>query len=129
MPISPGVAMSSPPTCPDWSRLRASRAANPGDHVILPEVISKEPFGPAVRHGDDHWFDVVKWTLFATIEAEELGLTSKNIEQQAQSARSGRSSDSSAPRATSARCSAWTIAGLTTSSNRWATTARASIAT
>jgi general L-amino acid transport system substrate-binding protein len=64
---------------------RASRAANPADHVILPEVISKEPFGPAVRHGDDHWFDVVKWSLFATIEAEELGLTSKNIDQQANS--------------------------------------------
>ena len=62
---------------------RGSRAPNPADHVILPEVISKEPLGPAVRHGDDRWFDVVKWTLFATIEAEELGLSSKNIEQQA----------------------------------------------
>jgi general L-amino acid transport system substrate-binding protein len=65
---------------------RASRAPNPSDHVILPEVISKEPFGPVVRHGDDHWFDLVRWSLFATIEAEELGLTSKNIEQQAKSA-------------------------------------------
>jgi general L-amino acid transport system substrate-binding protein len=62
---------------------RASRAPNPADHVILPEVISKEPLGPVVRHGDDRWFDVVKWTLFATIEAEEMGLTSKNIDQQA----------------------------------------------
>jgi len=62
---------------------RGTRAQNPADHVILPEVISKEPLGPAVRHGDDRWFDVVKWTLFATIEAEEMGLTSKNIEQQA----------------------------------------------
>lgn len=61
---------------------RGSRAPNPADHVILPEVISKEPLGPAVRHGDDRWFDVVKWTLFATIEAEEMGLTSKNIDQQ-----------------------------------------------
>jgi general L-amino acid transport system substrate-binding protein len=60
---------------------RASRAANPADHVILPEVISKEPFGPGVRHGDDHWLDVVKWSLFATIEAEELDLTSQNIDQ------------------------------------------------
>ncbi|HEX6363680.1 MAG TPA: amino acid ABC transporter substrate-binding protein, partial [Albitalea sp.] len=41
--------------------VRASRARNPADHVILPEVISKEPLGPAVRHGDDRWFDVVKW--------------------------------------------------------------------
>jgi general L-amino acid transport system substrate-binding protein len=49
--------------------------------VILPEVISKEPLGPAVRHGDDRWFDVVKWSLFAMIEAEEMGLTSKTIDQ------------------------------------------------
>jgi len=65
---------------------RASRATQPTDHVILPEIISKEPFGPAVRHGDDQWFDIVKWSMFAMIEAEELGLTSKNIEQQAKSA-------------------------------------------
>ncbi len=62
---------------------RGTRAPTPADHVILPEVISKEPLGPAVRHGDDKWFDVVKWTLFAMIEAEEMGLTSKNIDQQA----------------------------------------------
>ncbi len=66
--------------------VRAARATNPADHVILPEVISKEPFGPVVRHGDDHWHDLVRWTLFAMIEAEELGLTSKNIDQQAQNA-------------------------------------------
>ena len=60
---------------------RGSRAPNPADHVILPEVISKEPLGPLVRHGDDRWFDVVKWSLFAMIEAEEMGLTSKNIDQ------------------------------------------------
>jgi general L-amino acid transport system substrate-binding protein len=65
---------------------RASRAANSTDHVILPEVISKEPFGPVVRHGDDHWFDIVRWSLFAMIEAEELGITTKNVEQQAQNA-------------------------------------------
>ena len=63
--------------------LRASRAPNPAEHVILPELISKEPLGPAVRHGDDRWFDIVKWSLFAMIEAEELGLTSKNIDAQA----------------------------------------------
>ena len=62
--------------------VRASRATKPGEHIILPEVISKEPLGPAVRHGDDRWFDIVKWSLFAMIEAEELGLTSKNIDQQ-----------------------------------------------
>ena len=65
--------------------LRATRAPKPDDHVILPEVISKEPLGPAVRHGDDRWFDVVKWSLFAMIEAEELGLSSKNIDERAKS--------------------------------------------
>ena len=66
--------------------VRASRAPNPAEHVILPEVISKEPLGPAVRHGDDRWFDVVKWSMFAMMEAEELDLSSKNIDQQASSA-------------------------------------------
>jgi general L-amino acid transport system substrate-binding protein len=61
--------------------VRGSRAPNPADHIILPEVISKEPLGPAVRHGDDRWFDVVKWSLFAMIEAEEMGLSSKTIDQ------------------------------------------------
>ncbi len=63
--------------------VRGSRAAHPKDHVILPEIISKEPLGPLVRHGDDRWFDIVKWSLFAMIEAEEMGLTSKNIDQAA----------------------------------------------
>ena len=66
--------------------LRASRAPKPDDHVILPELISKEPLGPAVRHGDDRWFDIVKWSLFAMVEAEELGLSSRNIAQHAKSA-------------------------------------------
>ena len=61
---------------------RASRAADATEHVILPEVISKEPLGPAVRHGDDQWFDLVKWSLFAMIDAEELGLSSKTIDQE-----------------------------------------------
>ncbi|OGA67311.1 MAG: amino acid ABC transporter substrate-binding protein [Betaproteobacteria bacterium RIFCSPLOWO2_12_FULL_68_20] len=61
--------------------VRGSRAPKPDDHVILPEVISKEPLGPAVRHGDDRWFDVVKWSLFAMLEAEEMKLSSKNIDQ------------------------------------------------
>jgi general L-amino acid transport system substrate-binding protein len=61
--------------------VRASRAPNPADHVILPEVISKEPLGPVVRHGDDKWFDAVKWSLNAMLEAEELGLSSGNIDQ------------------------------------------------
>jgi len=62
---------------------RGSRAPNPADYLILPEVISKEPLGPVVRHGDDNWFDIVKWTLFAMIEAEEMGLSSANIDKMA----------------------------------------------
>src|SRR5919106_1598505 len=55
------------------------RLGNLNDHIILPEIISKEPLGPAVRHGDDQWFDIVKWTLNAMLNAEELGITQKNI--------------------------------------------------
>jgi general L-amino acid transport system substrate-binding protein len=67
----------------DASALYAERlrVANPNDHIILPEIISKEPLGPAVRHGDDQWFDVVKWTLFAMIDAEELGISSKTLDE------------------------------------------------
>lgn len=54
---------------------------SPDDHVVLPEIISKEPLGPAVRHGDDQWFDIVKWTLNAMIIAEELGITQANVEE------------------------------------------------
>jgi general L-amino acid transport system substrate-binding protein len=57
------------------------RLANSADHIILPEIISKEPLGPSVRQGDDQWMTVVKWTLFAMLDAEELGITSKNIDQ------------------------------------------------
>jgi len=67
----------------DTSGLAATRAAfeNPGDHVILPEVVSKEPLGPLVRHGDNEWEDVVRWTLNALIAAEEYGITSANVEE------------------------------------------------
>jgi general L-amino acid transport system substrate-binding protein len=56
------------------------RLANADDHIILPEIISKEPLGPAVRHGDDQWFDIVKWTHFAMVNAEELGITQANVD-------------------------------------------------
>ncbi|MET3846019.1 amino acid ABC transporter substrate-binding protein [Bradyrhizobium sp. OAE829] len=71
----------------DVSGLYADRLklANPADHVVLPEVISKEPLGPMVRHGDDQWFDIVKWTLYAMITAEELGITQKNADEMAKS--------------------------------------------
>ena len=49
--------------------------------LILPEIISKEPLGPVVRHGDDQWFDIVKWTLFAMLDAEELNVSSKNLDE------------------------------------------------
>lgn len=60
---------------------RAARASNPGDFTILPEIISKEPLAPAVRHGDDEWFDIAKWTVYALIEAEDLGITQANVDQ------------------------------------------------
>jgi general L-amino acid transport system substrate-binding protein len=59
-----------------------SKAPNADDYVILPQVISKEPLGPSVRRGDDEWFQIVRWTLFAMIEAEENGLTQANVDQQ-----------------------------------------------
>src|SRR5262249_45771767 len=67
----------------DVSQLYAVKLklANPGDHVILPEIISKEPLGPAVRRGDDQWFAVVKWVHFAMLNAEELGVSSKTIDE------------------------------------------------
>lgn len=66
----------------DQSQLYAQRIklAKPDDYIVLPELISKEPLAPAVRQGDDEWFDVVKWTLFALLNAEELGVTSKNVD-------------------------------------------------
>ena len=60
--------------------IRAKEAPNPDDYVVLPEIISKEPLGPAVRRGDDEWFAVVKWTINALIEAEELGITQGKVD-------------------------------------------------
>ena len=60
---------------------RAANAPNPDDYIILPEIISKEPLGPVVRHGDNQFADIVRWTLFAQIEAEEYGITSKNVDE------------------------------------------------
>jgi general L-amino acid transport system substrate-binding protein len=66
----------------DISQLYAERLklAAPDSHIILPEVISKEPLGPAVRQGDDQWFNLVKWTLYALINAEELGVKSATVD-------------------------------------------------
>jgi general L-amino acid transport system substrate-binding protein len=71
----------------DKSQLYAQRSklASKADFIVLPETISKEPLGPVVRKGDDEWLNVVKWSLFAMLNAEEAGITSKNVEEQAKS--------------------------------------------
>ena len=67
----------------DASGLAAERSVtkNPAEHIILPEIISKEPLGPAVRHGDNEWEDIARWTLNAMIIAEEFGITQANVDQ------------------------------------------------
>ena len=72
----------------DQSGLYSIRLAlsSPDDHVVLPEIISKEPLGPAVRQGDDKWNDIVKWTYFALLNTEELGITKANVEEMKTSA-------------------------------------------
>jgi general L-amino acid transport system substrate-binding protein len=71
----------------DISELYAQRVAlnDPEDNVVLPEIISKEPLGPVVRQGDDRWFNIAKWVNFAMIDAEELAVTSKNVDEKAKS--------------------------------------------
>jgi general L-amino acid transport system substrate-binding protein len=61
------------------------KLARPDDHVVLPEIISKEPLGPFVRHGDDQWFDLVKWVNFAMLNAEELNVNKTNVDEQMKS--------------------------------------------
>ncbi|MDF3064100.1 MAG: amino acid transporter substrate-binding protein [Microvirga sp.] len=67
----------------DASGLYATRlkAASPEEHIVLPEIISKEPLGPSVRHGDNQWGDIVRWTHYAMLNAEELGVTKANVDQ------------------------------------------------
>jgi len=61
--------------------IRSKEAKDPKDHVILPDLISKEPLGPLVRRGDDEWFTIVKWVIYGTFEAEEYGVTQANVDQ------------------------------------------------
>lgn len=61
------------------------KLARPDDHVVLPEIISKEPLAPFVRHGDDQWFDIVKWVHFAMVNAEELNVNKANVDEQMKS--------------------------------------------
>ena len=63
------------------SSVRSKEAKDPKEHVILPELISKEPLGPMVRRGDDEWFAIVKWVIYGTMEAEEYGITQANVDQ------------------------------------------------
>ncbi|MBB6487553.1 MULTISPECIES: amino acid ABC transporter substrate-binding protein [Rhizobium] len=72
----------------DQSGLYALRLTlkNPDDNVVLPEIISKEPLGPAVRQGDDQWFNIVSWTAYALVNAEEFGITQKNVDEMKNSA-------------------------------------------
>jgi len=71
----------------DASGLAATRATlkDPQDNIILPEIISKEPLGPVVRHGDNNWGDIVRWTFYALVTAEEKGITKANVEEMASS--------------------------------------------
>ncbi len=71
----------------DASGLYAERLklANPDEHLVLPEIISKEPLGPSVRNNDPQWFNLIKWTHFAMLNAEELGVTQANVDQQLKS--------------------------------------------
>jgi general L-amino acid transport system substrate-binding protein len=63
--------------------VRNKEAKNPAEHLILPELISKEPLGPMVRRGDDEWFAITKWVIYGLIEAEEYGVTQANVDQMA----------------------------------------------
>src|SRR5215210_1033010 len=74
------AAMPSPQIFPVFME-HVCNSQTPHDHVILPEVISKEPLGPAVRHGDNQWGDIVKFVHVAMLNAEELGVTKANVEE------------------------------------------------
>src|SRR5690606_38737642 len=66
--------------------IRISKLSSPDDYEVLPEIISKEPLGPFVRQGDDAWLNIVKWVFQATVNAEELGVTTANVDEQLKSA-------------------------------------------
>jgi hypothetical protein len=123
-PTTPVVATPTPPTPPASMRVRLT-LANPDEHMVLPEIISKEPLGPVVRQGDDQWFNIVKWTLFAMVNCRGTrhhpGQHRRDAERRQPGdpahARPGR-------RATIGKASASTMTGSSTSSAKSATTAR-----
>ena len=110
--------------------IRNKDAKDPKEHVILPELISKEPLGPAVRRGDDEWFAIAKWVIYGLIEAEEYGITQANVDQMKteQPGPGGDAHPRQRPR-TPASCSASTRTGWCAPSRPSATTARSSSAT
>ncbi|WP_246803987.1 amino acid ABC transporter substrate-binding protein [Desulfosarcina cetonica] len=114
----------------DASQLAGARAVapKPDDYIILPEIISKEPLAPAVRHGDDQWYDIVNFSVLAMINAEELGITSKNVDAMLKSTDPRYSAFSGLRRATAPPW-AWMRNSPTTLSSRWATMAKCSSAT
>ncbi len=77
--MTKAVAMPTPPTPPVLAGERTA-LKDPANNIILPEIISKEPLGPVVRHGDNQWGDIVRWTHFATLVAEEKGITQANVD-------------------------------------------------
>lgn len=93
----------------DISGLAAQRSLmkNPEEHIILPEVISKEPLGPVVRHGDNQWSDIVRWTIWLTMAAEEKGITQANVEEMY-----AKSKDPEVQRMLGKTGSLWTDLGL-----------------
>jgi len=110
----------------DQSQLYALRLklSEPDKAVVLPEVISKEPLGPVVRQGDDRWFNIVRWTLFALVNAEELGVSRRPISMRTRTAPTPRSAACSASRGSRAPGSVWAMIGPTKPSSRSATTGR-----
>ena len=79
-PMTPAAATSTPPTV-RASPPSAPKLSKPDDHIVLPELISKEPLGPLVRSGDSEWGDIARWTLNCMINAEEAGISSENVEE------------------------------------------------
>ena len=115
----------------DQSQLTAARSQTPepNAHVILPEIITKEPLSPAVRNGDDQWANVVRWSFYAMVEAEEIGLDSKNIRQKMRAAQTPQFSASLERSTTSVPCWDSRGNGPSTSSSRSGITPRATTVT
>ena len=122
-PIEPAAATSTPPTSRASTRMRV-QLRNPDDHVVLPEIISKEPLGPSVRQGDDQWFTARQVGATTRCSTPRSSASRKPTSMRCSSRPIPTSSACSATRASSARPSASTTTGSSRSSRRSATTAR-----